>query len=148
MKIETFLQQSPMFAVTLAARRFDALAARALAGGGLSFTEGLILSALFFESPHPVRPSRLARSFETTRGAISHSISSLESKGLVQRKIDPNDARSYQLTLKPQGKKAAIAVIGALDAMQRDFEQEIGAAPLLKAIQVVHRLGVMSADEG
>src|SRR5579871_5671336 len=120
MRIDTFLKESPMFCVTLAARRFDNLTTRLLQADGLNFLEALTLSTLFFESPGVVRPSELAATFGTTRGNVSHSVSSLEAKGFVQRKIDPEDARSYHLALKPQGKRAAIRVIGALDKLQRE----------------------------
>jgi DNA-binding MarR family transcriptional regulator len=141
MRIEAFLEQSPMFCVTLAARRFDALTARLLAADGLNFLEALILAALFFESRAAVKPSQLAETFGTTRGNVSHCISSLEAKGLVQRKIDPEDARAYHLALKPFGKKAAMRVIGALDKVQREFEKEIGKDALHSALQVIRSLG-------
>jgi len=144
MRIETFLRQSPVFAITLAARRFDAHAGKVLAADGLSLSEGFILAALFFESPASVRPSRLAETFETTRGAVSHCISSLESKGLVQRRIDPEDARSYQITLKAQGRKAAIRVIGGFDKMQRHFEEEINPQALVDTLRVVQRLALLT----
>src|ERR1700760_908357 len=102
MRIDAFLNESPMFAVNRASRRFEALTAQVLAEDGLSFLEGLVLTAVFFEAPKPVKPSQLADTFETTRGNVSHCISSLEARGLLQRKIDPEDARAYQLTLKPQ----------------------------------------------
>src|SRR5579863_4851690 len=108
MRIHAFLHESPMFAVSRAARRFEALAARALADDDLSFLEGLTLAALFFEAPKVVKPSQLAETFGTTRGTVSHCISSLEAKGLLQRRIDPEDARAYQLSLKPQGKRCAL----------------------------------------
>jgi DNA-binding MarR family transcriptional regulator len=141
MRIETFLEQSPMFCVTLVARRFDALTARLLEADGLNFLEALILATLFFESPAAVKPSQLAETFGTTRGNVSHCISSLEAKGLVQRKIDPEDARAYHLALKPFGKKAAMRVIGALDKVQRGFEKEIGKDALHSALQVIRSLG-------
>jgi len=43
-----------MFAVNRAARRFDSLTAQVLSGDGLSFLEGLVLAAMFFEAPRPV----------------------------------------------------------------------------------------------
>ena len=64
-----------------------------------------MLAAIFFEAPHPVRPSSLAETFGTTRGNVSHYVSSLEVKGLLLRKIDPDDRLAYRLTLKPQGKR-------------------------------------------
>ena len=130
-----------MFCVTLAARRFDALTARLLEADGLNFLEALILATLFFESPAAVKPSQLADTFGTTRGNVSHCISSLEANGLVQRKIDPEDARAYHLALKPFGKKAAMRVIGTLDKVQREFENEIGKDALHSALQVIRSLG-------
>jgi len=68
MRIETFLKQSPLFCVTRAARRFDALTTRLLEADDLNFLEALILATLFFESPAAVKPSTLAETSEP-RGA-------------------------------------------------------------------------------
>ena len=140
MRIETFLKESPMFCIALTARRFDALTTRLLEADDLNFLEALILSALFFESPTAVKPSHLAETFGTTRGNVSHCISSLEAKNLVQRKIDPEDARAYHLTLKPQGRKTAVRVIGALDKLQRAFEHKVGKDALQSALRVLGSL--------
>ena len=129
-----------MFAVSRAARRFEGLAASALEGDQLRFFEGLTLAALFFESPRPVKPSQLAETFETTRGNVSHCISSLEAKGLLQRKIDPEDARAYQLALKPQGRRCALRVIAALDKLQKKFEGEIGKSALAEMLTSLRKL--------
>jgi DNA-binding MarR family transcriptional regulator len=61
---------------------------------------------------------------------VSHCISSLEAKGLVQRRIDPEDARAVQLMLRPQGRRRAVRVVGILDRMQRQFEEGVGTARL------------------
>jgi DNA-binding MarR family transcriptional regulator len=140
MRIDAFLEESPMFAINRAARRFETLTTHVLAGDRLGFLEGLVLAATFFEAPQPVMPSRLAETFATTRGNISHCVSSLEAKGLLQRRIDPEDARAYQLTLKPQGKRCAVRVIAAFDKLQKEFEQEIGKAALsemLKSLRTI-----------
>jgi len=140
MRIESFLKESPMFCISLTARRFDALTVRLLEADDLNFLEALILAALFFEAPAAVRPSQLAETFGSTRGNVSHCISSLEAKGLVQRKIDPQDARAYHLTLKSQGKKTAVRVIGALDKVQREFENKVGKDTLQSALRVIRSL--------
>jgi DNA-binding MarR family transcriptional regulator len=145
MRINAFLHESPMFAVSRAARRFDALASRALAEDKLSFLEGLTLAALFFEAPKLVKPSQLAETFGTTRGNVSHCISSLEAKGHLQRKIDPEDARAYQLSLKPQGKRCAVRVIAALDRLQKEFEREIGKAELSEMLKSIRKLEARAA---
>lgn len=143
MRIDAFLRESPMFAVNRAARRFESVAAQALAADNLGFLEGLVLAAMFFEAPRLVKPSQLAETFSTTRGNVSHCVSSLEAKGLLQRKIDPEDARVYLLTLKPHGKKCAMRVIGAFDKLQKEFEREIGKSILndmLKALRKIEAL--------
>ena len=140
MRIDAFLAESPMFAISRAARRFNALAAQALATDGLSFLEGLVLTAIFFEAPASIKPSELAETFGMTRGNVSHCVSSLEAKGLLQRKIDPEDARAYQLTLKPQGKKCALHVIAAFDKLQQEFEKEVGKPALGETLTMIRRL--------
>ena len=145
MRIDAFLRESPMFAVNRAARRFDSLAARALAADNLGFLEALVLAALFFEAPRQVKPSQLAETFATTRGNLSHCVSSLEAKGLLLRKIDPDDARAYLLALKPQGKRCALRVIAALDRMQKEFESEIGKAALAEMIKSLRKLEARAA---
>jgi DNA-binding MarR family transcriptional regulator len=146
MRIDAFLEQSPMFAVNRAARRFDSLTAQVLAGDGLSFLEGLVLAAMFLEAPLPVKPSELAETFGTTRGNVSHCVSSLEAKGLLQRKIDPEDARAYQLTLKPQGKRCAVRVIGAFDKLQTKFEREIGKTSLGEMLKSLRRIEALYVE--
>lgn len=140
MRIDAFLEQSPMFGVQRAARRFDALTSDVLAAEGIGFLEALTLAAMFFEAPRQVRPSQLAETFATTRGNVSHCVSSLEAKGLVQRTTDPDDARVFLLHLKPQGKRSAVRVIGAFDKLQRRFEQEIGKAALGALLGNLRRL--------
>jgi DNA-binding MarR family transcriptional regulator len=147
MRIDAFLHESPMFAVNRAARRFESLAAQVFAADSLSFMEGLVLAAMYFEAPRRVMPSQLAEAFGTTRGNVSHCVSSLEAKGLLQRRIDPEDARAYQLTLKPQGKKCAVRVIGVFDMLQREFEQEIGKTVLSDMLKALGKLESLCADK-
>jgi DNA-binding MarR family transcriptional regulator len=140
MRIDAFLNESPMFTINRAARRFDSLAAQALASDGLNFLEGLVLAAIFFDEPELAKPSQLAETFGTTRGNVSHCISSLEAKGFLQRIIDPSDARSYLLAMKPQGKKCALRVIRAFDSLQAEFEREIGKSVLSDTLRTIRKL--------
>ena len=136
MKIETFLKQSPLFEISRAARRLESHVSHDQVG----FLEGLVLVSILFEKPLTVSPSRLAEVFSTTRGNISHCVSSLEAKGLLGRRIDPGDARTYRLSLKPEGKKVAMQWIRTLDRMQTNFEKTIGATKLQAALDVVRQV--------
>lgn len=123
MRIESFLRQSPVFQISVSARRLDGCLTRILRSEEVTFFEALVLAAIFFEKKRGIKPSELAETFHTTRGNVSHCISSLEAKGLVRRRIDPEDARALQLTLLPAGRKRAARVVGILDRMQGQFEQ-------------------------
>jgi DNA-binding MarR family transcriptional regulator len=129
MRIESFLQQSPIFQTSRIARRMESSLNAALKQEGLTFSESLTLAAIFLEKKR-VRPSELARTFETTRGNVSHTVSSLEAKRLVRRRIDPDDARGFLLELEPAGRRKAARVAGILDQMQSGIEREIGTAKL------------------
>jgi DNA-binding MarR family transcriptional regulator len=61
---------------------------------------------------------------------VSHCVSSLEAKGLVRRRIDPEDARSFRLVLQPVGKRRAVRVVGIFDRMQTHFEKNVGVTKL------------------
>jgi DNA-binding MarR family transcriptional regulator len=139
-RIEAFLSQSPLFAVSRAARRLDSHVARILGSENLTFFEGLLLASLFFEEPKPIKPSRLAETFSTTRGNVSHCISGLEAKGLVRRRIDPEDARGFHVILKPPGRTMAMQVIRAFDQLQKKFERDIGTTELQAALAVIREV--------
>ena len=130
MRIEAYLRQSPIFQANRIARRMDASLNLVLQDEEVTLFEALVLAAIFFEKRGEIKPSALAEAFQMTRGNVSHCISSLEAKGLVQRQIDSEDARAVQLVLRSQGRKRAVRVVGILDRMQRRFEDGIGPARL------------------
>jgi len=142
MRIEAFLRQSPIVQTSRIARRMEASLNLVLKDEEVTAFEALMLAAIFFEKRGTIKPSALAETFETTRSNVSHCISSLEAKVLVQRRIDPEDARVVQLALRPLGKRRAAHLVGILDRMQRQFEESIGATKLEKM------LGQMSEMEG
>lgn len=96
---------------------------------GLTFTESLTLAAIFLEKKR-VSPSELARTFETTRGNVSHIVSSLEAKRLVRRRINNDDARGFLLELEPAGRRRAARVAAILDRIQAVMEKKMGASGL------------------
>jgi DNA-binding MarR family transcriptional regulator len=111
---------------------------------GLTLSESLMLTAILLEKKR-VRPSELAVTFETTRGNVSHVVSSLEAKRLLRRRIDPEDARGFLLELEPVGKRKAARVAGILDRMQTYFEQELGAAKLEAMLRQMNAVEQMCA---
>jgi DNA-binding MarR family transcriptional regulator len=102
--------------------------------------EALVLVSIFFEKPLTVSPSSLAEAFSTTRGNISHCVSSLEARGLLGRSIDPQDARAFRLMLKPAGRKFAMQLVRTMDRMQSCFEDSVGKKELETAIKVIRQV--------
>ena len=142
MRIESFLEQSPVFQVSRVARRMEASLNALLKAEELTLSESLMLAAIFLEKKR-VRPSELALTFETTRGNVSHTVSSLEAKRLVRRRIDPEDARGFLLELEAPGRRKAARVAGILDRLQAEMEKELGEAKLgtmLRQMDAVERL--------
>ena len=72
--------------------------------------------------------------------AIAAGVLNTFPKGLLGRKIDPKDARAYQLILMPAGKKSAMQVVRTLDRLQAAFEKGIGVAELRAALQVIRQV--------
>lgn len=148
MRIETFLQESPLIATMWAARGFERQLARAIAGHNMNVSGALVLVSILLEEPGKVTPSALAEALSMTRGNISHAIAALEASGLVTRRLDPEDARAHHLVLKPEGKKMAMQVVRVLHRMQTSFEKRVGPAQirsfirLLKELQEECRTGV------
>lgn len=140
MRIEAYLQQSPLFAVRRAARQFDAHLAQLLPNRKLSFLEAFVLVSIFFEEPKPIKPSELAETLAVTRGNVSHCITTLEAKGMVRRRIDPDDARAIHIQLKPEGRAHVMKVIRAFDRLQKDFERHVGASELDAALSVIRQV--------
>jgi DNA-binding MarR family transcriptional regulator len=146
MRIETFLKQSLLFEVNRAARLMERHMSRIFGSGDFHLMEALVLVAIFFEDPRGVKPSQLSEAMSTTRGNISHCVSSLEAKGLIRRRIDADDARSFQLLLKPQGRAQAMQAIRALDRLQREFETNLGTAKLTATCGVVKQAEQICAN--
>jgi DNA-binding MarR family transcriptional regulator len=108
-----------------------------------------MLAAIFFETRGGIKPSELSETFQTTRGNVSHCVSSLEAKGLVRRRIDAEDARSFRLVLQPVGKRRAVRVVGIFDRMQTHFEKNVGVtklAGMLEQMRGVEKLCLQLAE--
>jgi DNA-binding MarR family transcriptional regulator len=143
MRIEKFLEQSPVFQASRFARRMEASLNMILRDEGLTLFEALMLAAIFFEEKGGIKPSDLAETFQTTRGNVSHCVSSLEAKGLVRRRIDEEDARSFRLVLQPVGKRRAARVAGIFDRMQTHFEEKMGVAKLAGMLEQMRAVEVL-----
>lgn len=150
MRIKNYLEESPLFAITKAARVLETSLNRALRGEELTFLQGLVLVAVLFEEPEMASPSQLADSFSMTRGNMSHCLSSLEALGLVKRQIDADDARAFRISIRPEGKRRAMRLIRTFNGLQNRMEREFGKRSVrqtLASIARIETLGLELADQ-
>ena len=146
MRIRSYLQESPLFAITKTARILEANLNRALQDEDLTFLQGLVLVAVFLEDPAMVSPSELADGFSTTRGNMSHCLSSLEARGLVKRQIDPGDARILRISIRQEGRKRAMRLVRTFDRIQHLMERELGAKNISQTLASIARIEALSLE--
>lgn len=80
---------------------------RRTAPGGPHPTQVQFLVELLRTDPQGARLSELADRLALTQPTASESISALERKGLVERRIDPSDRRARVIVLTEAGRRAA-----------------------------------------
>jgi DNA-binding MarR family transcriptional regulator len=111
--------------------------------GGLTMPERTALSHL--DRSGPTTSSALAREVQITAQAMGATLSALRSRGLVERRPDPNDGRRAVLTVTEAGLQAlknkrnarAELIARALTSGKftpTELEQLAAAAPLLERL--------------
>ena len=111
--------------------------------GGLTMPERTALSCL--DRLGPATSAALAREVQITAQAMGATISALRTRGLVERRPDPDDGRRVVLTVSPAGRQAlqdkrnaraellAEALTGG-GFTPSELKQLAGAAPLLQRL--------------
>ena len=87
---------------------------------GVAGTEGHLLTYLVPYGPCTV--SELVRVFGVKHSTMTSILDRLEERGLVERKDNPEDKRSYLVGLTAKGRKAAARV----NVLVEEIEREIG----------------------
>ncbi len=121
MKIENYLNQSPVFAITSAFERINQEFQNQFLEKKISLYQGLLLVSLFFEE-EGVLPTDLARTFRTSKSRVSHIISKLEAEKLISRNYDDQDRRKCRIQITDKGRSYSQNLIRFFDKIQNDFE--------------------------
>jgi DNA-binding MarR family transcriptional regulator len=88
-----------------------------------------------------IRITDLARRADMTKQALGEFMDGLERAGFVASRRDPADGRVRLITRTKQGDAAAAAAQDALDAVERRWRREIGAARYDAMKAVLRELG-------
>jgi DNA-binding MarR family transcriptional regulator len=78
-------------------------------GAGLSFPQYRVLMHLYFAEEMgehgELNPSEISHRQGVSRNTMSSFIRSLEEEGLVERRLDPNDRRRFNISLTDRGRE-------------------------------------------
>jgi len=113
------------------------------AQGGFAFPElrGSHRRLLQMIPPEGIRITDLARRADMTKQALGEFMDWLEHAGFVASGQDPADGRVRLITRTGPGDAAAIEAQRAIDAVERGWRGEIGAARYDAMKQVLRQLG-------
>lgn len=118
--------------------------ARADHGAPVSQAEAHVLAHL---ASGAASVAELHRSFGHKRSTLSSVLNRLEERGLIERRINPDDRRSFMIELTDTGSRVARAVRTSLERLERRVRKRLGDAG---ADQLARLLGAIAdaADEG
>lgn len=100
----------------------DHLNVRAVAIG-ITGTEAHLVSYLGSYAPVPV--GDLVRVFGLKKSTLTGMLDRLETAGLIQRAINPDDRRSFLVDLTPSGKQSAARVRVQLEEFEAALDREL-----------------------
>lgn len=81
---------------------------------------------LRWPGPNGQRPVELAQQAGMTRQAMNYLLGQLEDLGYVERRVDPDDARSRRVYMTPRGVSTIGVIRGAVTKLERDWEAQLG----------------------
>jgi DNA-binding MarR family transcriptional regulator len=139
MRIQKFLDESPIFNLSVAYDEIIGDFQKRLAQEQVHLLQALVLTGLFFEDK-PVRPTMLAKTFSASKSNMSHALRSLEKAGLVERNISTGDARAYFFSLTKDGKKKVPRLIKIFDSSQNKIETAVGGKRINPTLKIFRKL--------
>ncbi|RYZ93062.1 MAG: MarR family transcriptional regulator [Proteobacteria bacterium] len=126
MKIAKFLSLNMTAVIVMSGQEIERTFRKELASFKLSFIDGLVLTAVYFEEGHLSSPSELTKTFRQSKSNMSHIISRLQTQKLITRKSSPEDLRSLRVTLTTNGERVALKLIKIFDRLQSRIEDNNG----------------------
>jgi DNA-binding MarR family transcriptional regulator len=86
------------------------------------------LSVLQYPGPGGLRPSELAARLGMSKQAVNYLLGQLERLGYLERRSDPDDARSRRIALTDRGAAIVPVIREAVAEIEREWAGRLGAA--------------------
>ncbi|MEV7075818.1 MarR family transcriptional regulator [Streptomyces sp. NPDC093990] len=131
--------ESPGFLLWHATLRWQRDVATALAPLGLTHVQFVLLACTWWLNTQGEHPNQmtLARQAGTDVKMTSQVLRALETKGLLEREVDPADTRAKRLRVTDTGAELAPRAIAAVERADARFFQPV---PLDDAVALLGRL--------
>jgi DNA-binding MarR family transcriptional regulator len=84
------------------------------------------LNVLRYPGPDGARPSELAARLGMTKQALNYLLGELERLGYLERRPDPDDARSKRIALTQRGRALVPVIRDAVAEVERDWATRLG----------------------
>ena len=85
------------------------------------------LNVFQYPGPHGRRPSEITTNARVSKQALNYLLNEIERLGYIERRHDPDDARSTRIHLTRRGEGARQAIREAVSDVERDWERQLGA---------------------
>jgi DNA-binding MarR family transcriptional regulator len=84
------------------------------------------LTVLQWPGPDGARPSELAARLQMSKQALNYLLRDLEQMGYLERRPDPDDARSRRIALTDRGWSVVPVIRAAVRAVESEWEERLG----------------------
>jgi DNA-binding MarR family transcriptional regulator len=118
--------------------RYFELSAAALAPLGITGRETAVLTAI--ADRYPVSQAELAAVMSVDRTTMVALIDDLQSKGLVERRQDPDDRRKNAVELTDAGRDTIRRAAAVVERTEREFLGPLSAAEAAQFRRMLHAL--------
>ena len=85
-------------------------------------------------------PMQLAKSFHVTKGAMTNTLSKLETSGYIHVRPDWNDARRKQVTISKSGIEAQRGAINSIKPVLTKVINRLGQAKAASVLPIIREL--------
>lgn len=92
-------------------------------------------------------PAQLARIFHVTKGAMTNTLTKLESSGYVHIRPDWDDARRKFVSISPAGQRARDEAVRAIAPVFDDALESLGSDKIREALPILRELRMFLANE-
>ena len=108
---------------------------------GMELSHFSVLNHLAHSSDEKT-PAQLAKSFHVTRGAMSNTLSKLETAGYIHIRPDWDDARRKQVAISKAGLLARDTAVASIAPLLESVVDHLGDAKVRAALPILRELRV------